>query len=202
MATGSLNPTNGLFRPIPPSSGDINPFRDGSAFNTCILASGNLSVKIPGVIFDVKGNDRIEYWWVLKSPNMGYAVTVWRGTLLCESIKISVHLVGEQEYDEWSHVRLALQPNAQDSAWYISFPCVNFGGVSLVGVRMVGTPKSVGRGIWDAVLDLIEYRKPQPIHAGPPDPPKKKSALAQENDALASEARTLTDKIARSKWGQ
>jgi len=201
--TGQLN-SNGLYRPVDPGTGEINPYRDAYLWNRCLMSWGSTLLMLPGLIFNIQGNDRIEYWWVQKAPNTAFAVTVWRGTQLCESIKISFHLAGEAQFDAWSQARVVLQPKPTDTVWNIACPSVNWGGVTQVGVKCVGTPKPVAGLSWDATIELIEYRKPVPIEAGPPDPPKQKSELAQENDRLAAETQALRNQIATGhetgKW--
>ena len=197
MSEGTIDPTTGLYRPVKDGAGDINPYRDSSAWNRCSFASKGKLFYLPGLVASVEGNDRIEKWFVQKAPNVAYAVTVWRGTELCESIKITCHLPTEGDFDQWSEMRRFLQPGPQNTVWYITFPPLNFAGLTRVGIRKVGTPRAAPGLSWDATIELIEYRPAQKIVAGPPDPPKIKSQLAQENDALASSI----DNLSRQIWG-
>jgi len=196
---GQLEPS-GLYRPIDPGTGELNPYRGSDPWSRCVLSSSSVNIEMPGAIFDIKGHDRVEYWWVMKAPNTAFAATVWRGTLLNESIKISFHLPTEEAFDLWSHARIVLQPKPNDTVWTIACPAVNWGGITQVGIKSVGTPAPAAGLSWDAILEVIEYRKPTPIKAGPPDPPKQKSQLAQENDALATETQGLMNKIAKGDY--
>jgi hypothetical protein len=170
-------------------------------------------VRLPGIITKIDGHDPIELWNVQKAQNSSYATTVWRGRLLNESIKIDIVLADVAAFDAYQIAKDRLQPkppknvDATSAAlggstgnvqvWNVQNGALNFGGITRVGVRSVGTPRAQKDLSWTAQIDLIQYRPRVIAKVGPPAPPKQHKET--ENDRLAKELQDAIDTARKGK---
>lgn len=147
-----------------------NPFDDASPFG--VVDIGGL--RLPGIMIALDGVDTPEEWQVQKATAKSGASTVWKGSGLAESIKITLALANREAYARYENdVVFALRPKRGEKppALVIVNPLINFNGITRVSCKNVGAPKwQAGGCYWTADIELIEYQPPKPAAAGPPKP--------------------------------
>jgi hypothetical protein len=184
-----------------------NPFTQANAgqrWDSITFSGYGQSIDVPGFVEDINGCDREALWLIQKAPNTNYAVTVFRGWLLCEDIPIRIRLPDRQSVDDYMQAARVLSTQFAKGAspdgfspaatvFNITSPPLNFAGITRVGIRMCGTPRVAPGLSWTAIIRLVEYRPPRKVRVGPPDPPRqgetRNEKLAKENEALADAAR-------------
>lgn len=192
-----------------------NPFTLPKAWST-LTFFGKLPggvVRLPGSITKIEGHDVTELWIVQKAQNSSFATTIWRGQLLRESIKLDLVIPDAATFAAYEAARDRLQPKPPKAidavsaalggsvgnvqVWNVVNAALNWGKITRVGVRSIGTPRSQKDLSWTAQVDLIQYRPRVIAKVGPPDPPKQHTET--ENDRLAKE---VQDAINVAKTGK
>ncbi len=183
-----------------------NPFIFPSAWSTITLIGKGKQIIIPGIISAIDGHDAEELWIVQKANNSSWAATIWRGRLLNESIKIDLTIADSGSFSDYEAAKNLLQPKPPAGSspgsflfpigkmptWTVVNAALNWGGITKVGVRSMGTPRAQKDLSWTAKVNLIQYRQAQLAKVGPPDPPKADT----ENDRKAALTKVL---FARAK---
>jgi len=171
-----------------------NPLNQPQDWSRLIFTGKSGTVTVPGIVVSIDGHDVTDLWVVQKPQDSSWAVTVWRGRLLNESIKVEILLTSPSDYDSYVVVRDLLQPKpftaanaANQPTWDVINGALAFAKITRVGIRSIGTPRAQPDLSWRAVIDLIQYRPIQVSKVGPPDPPKKKT----ENDLKADQLQNL-----------
>ncbi len=183
-----------------------NPFIFPSAWSTITLIGTGKQVIIPGIISAIDGHDAEELWIVQKANNSSWATTIWRGRLLCESIKIDLTIADRGSFSDYEAAKDLLQPKppagqnpgsflfpvSGQPTWTVVNAALNWGGITKVGIRSMGTPRSQKDLSWTAKVNLIQFRPSSRAKVGPPDPP----APLTENGRKAERTKVL---MARAK---
>lgn len=177
-----------------------NPFLLPRAWSTLkFQGKTSATVTLGGTVQTINGHDPTELWVVQKAQNTSFAVTIWRGRMLNESIKIELILTDAAAFTAYTNARDLLQPKPpapgspfKQPVWTVINGALNWGGITRVGIRSIGAPRAQKDLGYAATIDLIQYR-PQVISAvGPPDPPK----VETENDRKAAR---LKDAITKAR---
>lgn len=149
---------------------NLNPYDDRGPFGKIDLGG----LRLPGVVVALDGIDVPEVWQVQAATAKSGASTVWKGSGLAESIKITIALSNREAYAIYvDQVAPALRPKRGEKppALLIVNPLVNFNGISRVACKNVGAPKWVASGgYWTADIEVIEFQPPKPAAGGPPKP--------------------------------
>lgn len=166
--TGTIDPTTGGFTPedLPRLGSELNPYV--SQFEWGYVQIGDHL--IPGVVTSIEGASKPEEWSVQKGTSSSNATTVWKGTKLAESIKITTNLYDVHQLDQYYWTRDILRPKlgTLPPSWTITNAHINFSKITRISVINVAPPKWLGSSnSWEGVIELIEYNPSKPAKAGP-----------------------------------
>ena len=174
-----------------------NPFRDPGPWGR-VTIGGYL---VPGIVSAIDGAEKPEEWNVQKGSAGNNAVTVWKGTKLAESIKITVVLATETAFDDYAGLVSTLRPKIGEKppSLAIESPILAANGITRVAVKNIGQPKPRADLAWTVEIELIEYNPAKPAAAGqaspakPPDAPEQtpeEKAFAAALDAASKAGQT------------
>lgn len=130
---------------------------------------------VPGVITAIDGASKPEEWSVQKGTSASNATTVWKGTKLAESIKITTNLFDVLQVDAWYTLRDQLRPKLGDKpgSFQVVNAIINWAGITRVAVVNITPPKWLGASnSWEGTVELIEYNPSKPAKAGQASPAK------------------------------
>lgn len=125
---------------------------------------------LPGVVTAIEGASKPEEWSVQKGTSANNATTVWKGTKLAESIKITLDLYDVGSVDAYYSIRDLLRPKLGKlpPSYMIVNAHINFARITRVSVVDVTPPKWLGTSnSWEGTITLIEYNPSKPAKAGP-----------------------------------
>lgn len=166
--TGALDPNSGTYTPDEaPPAGPPNPYRDPYPWGTVIIGGVSL-----GLVMAIDGHDKPEEWSIQKGTGSSGASTIWKGTKLAESIKITSQLWDEESFSHYYVVRDALRPKlgTKPPSLILENPAINAVGITRVACVNVGPPKPDGKLGWTYETTLTEYNPTKPAKAGPAAP--------------------------------
>lgn len=173
---------------------ELNPYRDASPFGKGTVGG----VAIPGVIQGIDGFEKPEEVTFQKGTGSNNAVTVWKGTKLAESGKITTALFDSASYAAHEAFRLVLRPKlgTKPPSLPIVNAIVNGNGVAVVVCVNAPVAKWVkAGGYWLAEMSFGEYNPPapargagqasaaQPTAATPPQTPGEKQLASLLEEA-------------------
>lgn len=164
-----------------------NPYVDRFPWSNVVI--GNILV--PGILESIEGCEKVERWIFQQGLAVSNSVSVWRGTKLAESIRITTRLYNTASFDAAYDLRNALRPKVGRKPPVLPILGGPFGfvGITRVSVLNIIPPKVAPGNSWLFGVELIEYNPPKPVPVGPADPPKKET----ENDRLQKEFSRLVD---------
>lgn len=171
-------------------AGAPNPFRDAYPWGHLIIGG----ILLPGVIEAIDDCSKPETWIYQKGLAASQAVSIWRGTNLAESIKITTRLSNEDQFDEAVRVRNILKParSRRPPVLPVLNGQMDFVGIKRVSIKEIFPPVAAAGLSWSWKIILTEFNPMKPVPVGPADAPKKES----ENDRLEKEFSGLVKKAA------
>jgi hypothetical protein len=185
---------NGAPNTTPPNpANDPNPFVNAGPWGKVEIGG----VRVPGIVRTIDGCNTPEEWQFQKGTNGNYAVSVWRGSKLAESIKITFALLDRESFSGYYALRRHLRPmrGKKPPSHAIVNPSINFGGITRCSIKDVGFPKwQESGGYWLAEIELCEFNPSKTAPTGPADPakpPKEPSA----QDAAEVAAKKVLDEV-------
>lgn len=161
-AAGTFSPDEYFNRSITP----LNPYISHAEWGLVLIGDN----PVPGVVTTIEGASKPEEWSVQKGTSASNATTVWKGTKLAESIKITTNLFDVLQVDAWYVLRDQLRPKlgTLPPSYTVVNAHINWAGITRVAVVNITPPKWLGASnSWEGTVELIEYNPSKPAKAGP-----------------------------------
>lgn len=176
---------------------EVNPYRNASPWGSCLIGDESVG----GIIQAIDGALKPDDWTFQKGTSGNNAVSIWNGTKLAESIKITIYLFSSTQYDQYETCRRRMRPKAGEKppSLPVVNPVINGAGVAVVAHRSSTPPKWVrSGGYWIGEIEVCEFNPAAPAKAGQAggaqyqqgSQPKETAAERQLRE-LAEEARKL-----------
>lgn len=172
-----------------------NPYRDLGAD---VVLLGDFQV--PGFVVAIADADREFDWSVQKGTDTSGAITVCRGSKLCEAFTVTVAAPDVASFDALYDLRDVLLPPAgqKPPTFLIDNLVINFVGITRCSLKKLAQPEwNAKNGEWQLKVIFIEYSPSKATKTGPADPAKPDDAAEKTpNDEATQQIHGLLAKIA------
>ena len=144
---------------------NANPYRDASPFGRVKIAG----VSVPGVIQTIEGFRKPDEWTFQKGSGGNNAATVWKGTKLAESGKLTIALFDLASFDAYEALRIVARPKLGTKPPSLPIESAIINGNGVLVVVCVDAPVALWikpGGYWLAEMMFAEFNPPAPAKTG------------------------------------